>query len=65
MAKIKVDFELACYIASYESDKNYNLLIRTAPRKLKKKLKKELAKEIISVLENKADEIMEAIKSTE
>jgi hypothetical protein len=65
MRKVKIDFELACFVATYGSDKNYNVLIRTAPRKLKKKLKKELIKAIISVFENKADEIMEAVKSTE
>lgn len=65
MARIKLDFETACWIARHESGKPYSILIRTAPRKQKKNLKKELASIIIGILENRAEDLIESLTKQE
>jgi hypothetical protein len=63
--KVKISGELALYIASFESNRNWELEIDNAPRKKKKQLKKELSKVIVKMIEEKANEIIESANKIE
>ena len=58
--KVKISGDLAFYVCSFYSDKDYEYLMSVLPRKRKKKLKKEIAKIVLKMIEEKSQEILEA-----
>lgn len=58
--KIRIPVKLALFIASHESDRDWEFEIDNAPRKKKKRLKKDLSRVIINLINTKAKEIIES-----
>ena len=56
--RVKISGDLAFHIASFDSDKDWETLIMTSPRKKKKALKKDLAEVILKVIAEKAEQIL-------